>query len=70
MVAIKFNGRIFELSKRNGGFMATLRFEVSEEVKAKLDEIRGHMLKAPYSSDLFAKAVIAEHKKQQQKKGG
>ena len=50
--------------------MPTIRFNVSKELNDMLTEIKGNVLKVPYSTVLFEKAVIAEYKKQQQKKGG
>ena len=49
--------------------MPTIRFNVSKELNKKLNKIKGGMLKIPFSTELFEKAVEVEYKKQN-KQGG
>lgn len=48
--------------------MATIRFEISDELNRKLMKIKGNTLKIPYAQELFKKAVEQEEKQQQKKK--
>ncbi len=49
--------------------MSLLRFDIDEGTNKKLMLIKGGRLKVSFAQELFKKAVEAEYKKQQKKRG-